>query len=127
VPLNCQPDVLKNRGIETIPLSGHRGCGREVISRDWTYAHHERGPKIWGVKKAWDHVAQRLAPYQTVVTAVLANRVRLDGIEVLGQQPGRQDEELAYLPETGRASYAQMEDARARVLELLHHRVHGLG
>jgi hypothetical protein len=100
----------------------HRGCGREVISLDWTYAHHERGAKIWGVKKAWDHVAQRLAPYQTVVTAVIAN-----GIEVLVQQPSRQDEELAYLQETGRARYAQMEEARERVLELLHHRVHCLG
>jgi hypothetical protein len=105
----------------------HRGCGREVISLDWTYAHHERGSKIWGVKKAWDHVAQRLAPYQTVVTAVMANRARLDGIEMLVQQPSRQDEELAYLQETGRASYAQMEEARERVLELLHHRVHCLG
>jgi hypothetical protein len=104
----------------------HRGCGREVISLDWTYAHHERGSKIWGVKKAWDHVAQRLAPYQTVVTAVIANRARLDGIEVLVQQPSRQDEELAYLQETGRASYAQMAEARERVLELLHHRVHCL-
>jgi hypothetical protein len=105
----------------------HRGCGREVISLDWTYAHHERGSKIWGVKKAWDHVAQRLAPYQTGVTAVIANRARLDGIEMLVQQPSRQDEEWAYLQETGRASYAQMEEARERVLELLHHRVHCLG
>ena len=105
----------------------HRGCGREVISLDWTYAHHERGPKIWGVKKAWEHVQQRLAPYQTVVTAVIANRGRLDGIEVLVQQPSRQDEELAYLHETGRASYTQLEEARERVLELLPHRVHGLG
>jgi hypothetical protein len=105
----------------------HRGCGREVISLDWTYAHHERGAKIGGVKKAWDHVAQRLAPYQTVVTAVIANRARLDGLEVLVQQPSRQDEELAYLQETGRARYAQMEEARERVLELLHHRVHCLG
>ena len=40
----------------------HRGRGREVISLDWTYAHHERGLKIWGVKKAWDHVEHRLAP-----------------------------------------------------------------
>jgi hypothetical protein len=105
----------------------HRGCGREVISLDWTYAHHERGPKIWGVKKAWDHVQQRLAPYQTVVTAVIANRGRLDGIEALVQPPSRQDQELAYLQETGRASYTQLEEARERVLELLHHRVHGLG
>jgi hypothetical protein len=105
----------------------HRGCGREVISLDWTYAHHERGRKIWGVKKAWDHVAQRLVPYQTVVTAVIANQVRLDGIEVLVQQPNQQEEELAYLQETGRESYPQMEEARERVLELLHHRVHCLG
>ena len=26
----------------------HRGGGRAVISLDWTYAHHERGLKIWG-------------------------------------------------------------------------------
>jgi hypothetical protein len=105
----------------------HRGHGREVISLDWTYAHHERGLKIWGVKKAWDHVAQRLVPYQTVVTAVIANRARLDGIEVLVQQPNQQDEELAYLQETMRESYTQMEEARGRVLELLHHLVHRLG
>jgi hypothetical protein len=105
----------------------HRGCGREVISLDWTYAHHERGPKIWGVKKAWDHVERRLAPYQTVGTAVIANRARLDGIEVLVQQPKQQEEELAYLQETIRESYPQLEEARGRVLELLHHRVHCLG
>jgi hypothetical protein len=105
----------------------HRGHGREVISLDWTYAHHERGLKIWGVKKAWDHVAQRLAPYQTVVTAVVANRGRLDGIEVVVQQPDRHEEEMAYLQETVQASYAQMEAARGRLLELLHHLMHRLG
>ena len=54
--------------------------------------------KIWGVKKAWDHVEHRLAPYQTVVTAVIANRDRLDGIEVRGaaaQSAGRGDGVLA--------------------------------
>jgi len=105
----------------------HRGRGREVISLDSTYAHHERGRKIWGVKKAWDHVERRLVPYQTVVTAVIANRTRLDGIEVLVQQPNQQDEELAYVHETMGESYAQMEAARGRLLELLHHRLHGLG
>jgi hypothetical protein len=104
-----------------------RGCGRAVIGLDWTYAHHERGPKIWGVKKAWDHVAQRLAPYQTVLTAVMANCARLDGIEVLVQQPNRQDEELAYVQETMCESYPQREKARGRVLELLHPLVHRLG
>jgi hypothetical protein len=105
----------------------HRGRGREVISLDWTYAHHERGPKIWGVKKAWDHVDHRLASYQTVMTAVIANRARLDGIEVLVQQPNRQEEELAYLQETMCESYTQREEARGRVLELLHHLGHRLG
>jgi hypothetical protein len=104
-----------------------RGRGREVISLDWTYAHHERGGKIWGVKKAWDHVAHRLVPYQTVVTAVMANRVRLDGIEVLVQQPHQQEEELASLQETACESYPQREAARGRLLELFHHRVHRLG
>jgi hypothetical protein len=85
-------------------VAGHQGRGREVISLDWTYAHHERGLQIWGVKKAWDHGHHRLVPYQTVVTAVIANRVRLDGIEVRVQQPDRSEEERAYLQETVRES-----------------------
>jgi hypothetical protein len=97
-----------------------------VISLDWTYAHHERGLHIWGVKPAWDHVEHRLVPYQTVVTAVIANRARLDGIEVVVQQPARAEEEMAYVQETVRESYAQMDDARGRVLELLHHLMHRL-
>jgi hypothetical protein len=102
----------------------HRGRGREVLSLDWTYAHHERGPKIWGVKRAWDHVQQRLTPYQTVVTAVVANREFLDGVEVVVQQPDRHEEEGAYLQETVRQSYAQMDEARGRLLELLYHQLH---
>jgi hypothetical protein len=104
----------------------HRGRGRAVLSLDWTYAHHERGLKIWGVKKAWDHVEQRLAPYQTVVTAVIANRVRIDGVEVVVQPPDQSAEEIAYLQETVRASYEQMAAARERLLEWLHHRTHRL-
>jgi hypothetical protein len=72
-------------------------------------------------------VEHRLAPSQTVVTAVMANRARLDGGAVLGQQPNRQEEALAYVPETVRASYPQLEEARGRGLELLHHRMPGLG
>jgi hypothetical protein len=104
----------------------HRGRGREVLSLDWTYVHHERGPKIWGVKKAWDHVERRLAQYQTVVTAVIANREYIDGVEVVVQQPHRQEEEVAYLQETVRESYEQMAAARERLMELLHHLVHRL-
>ena len=78
----------------------HRGRGREVLSLDWTYAHHERGPKIWAINKAWDHVEKRMALYQTVVTAVIANRACLDGVEVVVQQPNVCEEEIAYLRET---------------------------
>jgi hypothetical protein len=104
----------------------HRGQGRAVLSLDWTYAHHERGRKIWGVKTAWDHVEKRLVPYQTVVTAVIANGTRIDGIEVVVQPPDQSGEEIAYLQETVRDSYAQMAAARERLLELLHHRAHRL-
>ena len=104
----------------------HRGQGRAVLSLDWTYAHHERGRKIWGVKKAWDHVEKRLVPYQTVVTAVIANRTRIDGVEVVVQPPDQSGEEMAYLQETVRDSYTQMAAARERLLELLHHRAHRL-
>ncbi|MBV9482338.1 MAG: hypothetical protein JO249_16540 [Acidobacteria bacterium] len=104
-----------------------RGRGREVLSLDWTYTHHERGPKMGGVKKAWDHVERRMAPYQTIVTAVIANRERLDGLEVIVQQPDRHEEEVAYLQETVQESYAQMEAARGRCLELFHHLLHRLG
>ena len=78
----------------------HRGRGREVLRLDWTYAHHERGPKSWAIHKAWDHVEQRMALYQTVVTAVMANRACLDGVEVVGQPPNVCEEEIAYLRET---------------------------
>ena len=102
----------------------HRGRGREVLSLDWTYAHHDRGPNIWGVKKAWDHVEKRLTQYQTVVTAVIANRELIDGVEVVVQQPDVRAEEMAYLQETRQESYAQMAHARGRLLELLHHSLH---
>ncbi len=58
------------------------------------------GCTFGGVKNAWDPVAKRQAPYQTVMTAVIANRDRLDGIEAIVQQPGRHEEELAYLKAT---------------------------
>ena len=38
----------------------HQGRGREVVSLDWTLGHHDRGPKIFGVKKAWEYVEGRL-------------------------------------------------------------------
>ena len=40
------------------------------------------------------------------------------------QSPNVQEKELAYLQETVQASYEQMEAARGRLLELLHHAQH---
>ena len=51
-------EALMPRHREVV-AGAHRGRGREVISLDWTYAHHERGLRMWGVKKAWDHVEHR--------------------------------------------------------------------
>jgi hypothetical protein len=108
----------------TLVAPEYQGRGRVVLSLDWTYAHHDRGPHIWGVKKRWDHVEGRTARYQTVVTAVIANREMLDGVEVIVQQPDMSEEEVAYLRETVKTSYEQMDAARSRLLELLHHQLH---
>jgi hypothetical protein len=32
----------------------YQGRGCQVISLDWTLAHHERGPKIYAVTKSYD-------------------------------------------------------------------------
>jgi len=60
------------------------------------------------------------------VTAVIANRQLIDGIELQIQEPSVTKEEETYLKATGQASYEQMEQARERVLELLHHLQHRL-
>ncbi len=62
----------------------HRGRGREVSSLGWTLAHQERGPKIYGTTRSYDYVERRMTRFPTVVTAIVANRELLDGIEVTG-------------------------------------------
>ena len=104
----------------------HRNRGREVISLDWTLVHHERGPHIYGVTKSYDYVERRMAQFQTTVTAVVANRQMIDGIEARIQVPNVCKEEEEYLKATVQASYEQMEQARTRLLELLHHVEHKL-
>ena len=54
-----------------------------MIGIDWTFAHHERGKEIFGVKKAYDYVEKRMSRYQTVVTAAIANKDLIDGLEVI--------------------------------------------
>jgi hypothetical protein len=67
-----------------------------------------------------------MARFQTTVTAVIANRQLIDGVGVHIQEPEVCKEEKAYLKATVQASYEQMEQARTRLLELLHHLEHKL-
>jgi hypothetical protein len=99
----------------------HRGRGLEVIALDWTYGHHERGPALYAVKRAYEQVEGRLSRYQTVVTAVVAHTEYLDGVAVEVQCPNYQTEELAYLQMTAQENYLNLESVRQRVLELLHY------
>lgn len=104
----------------------HRNRGREVISLEWTLVHHERGPHIYGTTKSYDYVEGRLARFQTTGTAVIANRQLIDGIGVQIQEPDLSKGEETYWKATVQASYEQMEQARTRLLELLHHLEHKL-
>src|SRR5258707_8539576 len=99
----------------TLIAPEHRGRGREVISLDWTLVHHERGPQIYGTTKSYDYVERRMARFQTVVTAVIANRQLIDGIDLQIQEPSFCKEEATYLKATVQASYEQMEQARTRI------------
>ena len=110
----------------TLIAPEHRGRGREVISLDWTLVHHDRGPHIYGTAKSYDYGERRMGRFQTVVTGVIANRQVIDGIDVRIQVPNVCKEEEAYLKATVQASYDQMEQARTRLLELLHHVEHKL-
>ena len=67
-----------------------------------------------------------MAHFQTTVTAVVANRQLIDGLEARIQEPAVSKEEEGYLKATVQASYEQIEQARTRLLELLHHVEHKL-
>ena len=45
----------------------YKGKGRHVISLDWTHSHHDRGPKIFGIKKGYDYVNGRHGLFQIVL------------------------------------------------------------
>lgn len=99
----------------------HQGKGKEVISLDWTLAHHEQAQKMYGAKKGYDYVNNCMSCYQTVMTAVVANRETIDGLSVEVQQPNYFEEELAYLNMTVKDTYEQMEEVKGRIEELLHY------
>ena len=102
----------------------HREQGREVISLDWTFAHHDRGPEIYAAEKSYDYVENRPSRLQTVVTAVISNKSLIDGLDVVVQEPSKQKKEMAYLRTTVKKSYDQMGAVSERLLELLHYLKH---
>jgi hypothetical protein len=66
---------------------------------------HEKGAKIFKVKKSYDYVNRKISKYQLSMTAVIANRDIIDGIEVRIQTPNYQKEEKEYLKMTLRVRY----------------------
>lgn len=104
----------------------HRGQRREVISLDWTFSHHDRGPEIYGNKREYDYVEGRTGRFQTLVTAVVSNNRLIDGIDVVVQGLDVAESELEYLNMTSKDSYKQMDEIRERLLELLYHQKHKL-
>ncbi len=93
--------------------------GRVVISFDWTSGHHEHGDHIYGVKKGYDYVHHRQSRYQTVLTAVVSNRERFDGLDVIVQRPSVENEENAYLDAVGKVAPVTIQVAIQRLTELL--------
>ena len=64
---------------------------------------------------------RRTTLFQTGVTAVVANRQVIDGLEGRGQEPSLREAEEAYWRATVKEGYEQMEAAQTRLLELLPH------
>jgi hypothetical protein len=116
---------LIQRHREIVSLS-HKGQGKEVISLDWTFSHHERGLEIYGNKKEYDYVEGCTSRFQTVVTAVISNDKLIDGIDVVVQSPNVVESEREYLRMTAKDSYEQMSTLQERLLELLYHQKHKL-
>lgn len=102
----------------------YRGKGRTVISLDWTFSHHERGPKIWGNYWMHDHNQKRSCLMQTLMTAVISSPKRLDGIDYQVYHPDLRGAELEYLRQTQRERYGTKSEVQNRVLELLYHIKH---
>jgi hypothetical protein len=71
--------------------------------------HHDRGPHIYGVKKAYDYVAWRPRLFQPVIPAVVAHRELVDGVAVEVQTPDFAAAEKEYVLMTQRESATEME------------------
>ena len=97
----------------------HRGRGLEVIDLDCIYVHPDRGPESYAAKRTYDHVEGRMSTYQTLVTAVVVNADRIDGLAVDVQFPNYPSEALDYLNMTAQDHYPDLDSARQRFIDLL--------
>ncbi len=95
--------------------------GRQVIVLDWTLGHHLRGSHIFGTKKRFDYVLKNWNLHQILLTATISNRDRVDGLDVIVQEPGYLKAEKAYLKATCQENYDDIQAAGQRLMELLHH------
>ena len=100
-----------------------RSKGKRVLWLDWTFAHHPRGPKIWGNESRYDYVNKQYTRYQVLVVWGLSTPGRIDGLSIEVQAP-RLTEEERFLKHTAKDHYDSLEAARNRLLELLHYDVH---
>ncbi|MEM9447020.1 MAG: hypothetical protein AAGA75_00620 [Cyanobacteria bacterium P01_E01_bin.6] len=92
---------------------------REAINLDWTLGHHERGKQMFGVKRQYDYVDNRMSCYQTILTAVVANRERQDGVGVSVQAAKWEAEELESLTMTPQEEYESIAAVMERLSELV--------
>jgi len=112
----------------TIVSKDHQGQhGKEVIVLDWTFSHHDRGPKIYGNKIMYDYGKGCYSLLQTVLTATAANKKYIDGIDFRIHLPSnRIEEEKLYLKDTQKSEYLSLCESKSRLIELLSHREHVL-
>ncbi|MGF1569430.1 MAG: hypothetical protein ACFCVD_15410 [Nodosilinea sp.] len=54
----------------------HQGQGAEVVSIDWTLAHHGRSEPIYGVKRSYDLLAYRK---RTEMVVELVQQIESEG------------------------------------------------
>jgi hypothetical protein len=72
--------VLNPNRAKWLAQIGWKSTNQHLQHHRAVLAGAPRGRKLGGGKRAWDPVEPRLVPSQTVVTAVLAHRTRLEGM-----------------------------------------------
>ncbi len=98
--------------------------GKSSIVLDTTMGHHERGLKIFGVKKGYDYVNGRYGAFQNVWTISITDGEKVDGIDLWVQPQFDLEKEKIYLEETSNQFYETKEEASVRLLELLSYEKH---